>query len=89
MKKVLFPVLLICLVVLTGCRNKQGQTFDEYLSSRYPYVEYRNSSYNFDTQNEKIAIIDGYALNQGNSYEWVQTENGYDLVIHFMKGGAE
>lgn len=87
MKIFAFLVLLVFLLALVGCENSRRQTFGEFLESRYPYIEYRNSSYNFDTQNEKIAIIDGYALNQGNSYEWVQTENGYDLVIHFVKGG--
>ena len=86
MKKYCFLcLLLMCFIMLTGCRNKEGQTFNEYLSGKYPYVEYRDSSYNFDTNNEKIAVIDGYALNQGNSYEWVETEDGYDLIIHFVK----
>ena len=86
MKKICFlAALLIALLMLTGCKNSQGQTFKEYLIEEYPYIEYRNSSLNFDTKNEKIKVIDGYILNQGNSYEWVETEGGYDLIIHFVK----
>ena len=89
MKRIWFflSMFVILTLVLVGCRNKKGQTFDEFLAEKYPYIEYRNSSYNFDSKNEKIDIIDGYYLNQGNSYEWVATDNGYDLVIHFEKGG--
>lgn len=88
MKKIAI-MLLIATVMLTfiGCKNAKGQTFSEYLIEEYPYIEYRNSSFNFDTNNEKIEIIDGYTLDQGNSYEWVETEDGYDLIIHFKKGG--
>lgn len=88
MKKI-WLLLLVALIILTfvGCKNSNGQTFSEYLVEVYPYVEYRNSSFNFDTKNEKIQVIDGYTLNQGNSYEWVETEDGYDLIIHFKKGG--
>lgn len=87
MKKVCFVLLMVTLLTLTGCKNSNGQTFKEYLHEKYPYIEYRNSSYNFDTKNENIEIMDGYVLNQGNSYEWVKTEDGYDLIIHFTKGG--
>jgi uncharacterized protein YcfL len=86
MKKICVFALLIALLMLTGCKNSQGQTFKEYLIEEYPYIEYRNSSLNFDTKNEKIKVIDGYILNQGNSYEWVETEDGYDLIVHFVKG---
>jgi hypothetical protein len=81
-------LLLLAIIILTfvGCKNSKGQTFNEYLTGVYPYIEYRNSSFNFDTNNEKIQVIDGYTLNQGNSYEWVETEDGYDLIIHFEKG---
>ena len=87
MKRILLVVFVIVLLTLTGCKNSKGQIFNEYLTGVYPYIEYRNSSFNFDTKNEKIEIIEDYVLNQGNSYEWVETENGYDLVLHFVKGG--
>lgn len=87
MKKMYFVLLIVVLLTFTGCKNSKGQTFNEYLTEVYPYIEYRNSSFNFDSKNEKIEIIEDYVLNQGNSYEWVETENGYDLVLHFVKGG--
>jgi hypothetical protein len=89
MKRMCFLILLIIplVLVLVGCRNSNGQTFNEYLSEVYPRIEYRNSSYNFDANNREITVLDGYVLDQGNSYEWVETEDGYDLIIHFEKGG--
>ena len=76
MRKILYTLLLIIVLTFTGCH-----------SELYPYIEYRNSSYNFDSKNKKIEVLDGYVLNQGNSYEWIETESGFDLVIHFVKGG--
>jgi hypothetical protein len=87
MKKILCLLLIVIVLTLTGCHNAKGQTFGEFLSERYPYIEYRNSSYNFDSKNEEIEVLDGYVLNQGDSYEWAETESGCDLVIHFVKGG--
>ena len=85
----LLTLVLGILFVFTGCKNSKGQTFNEYLNEKYPYIEYRNSSLNFDADNRKIEIIDGYILDQGNSYEWIETENGYDLIIHFVSGVTE
>jgi hypothetical protein len=88
MKKLCFVVLLAAVMItLVSCRDSEGRTFAEFLDDRYPYIEYRNSSYNFDSKNEKIEMIDGYVLNQGNSYDWIETADGYDLIIHFKKGG--
>ena len=70
MKKIVL-LLLLATIMLTfiGCKNAKGQTFSEYLNKEYPYIEYRSSSFNFDYANRRIEIIDGYILNQGNSYE--------------------
>lgn len=51
-----------------------------------PYISYHNSNFRFDEKNRKIEIADGYVMDEGHSYEWVETESGYDLVIHFVKG---
>lgn len=87
MNRIILVGLLVCTTLFPGCRNRNGQTFNEYLSEKYPYIEYHNSSYNFDADNRNIEVPDGYVLNQGNSYEWVETEDGYDLIIHFVKEG--
>ena len=76
MKKVLTTlVLLISVTTLSSCGTK----------ITYPYLEYRNSSFNFDILNKTILLDDGYVLNDGNAYETVETKSGYDLVIHFVK----
>ena len=82
-------MLVAILLTFTGCKKSKGQTFSEFLNEKYPKIEYRNSSYNFDADNRKIEIPDGYVLNQGNSFEWVKTEDGYNLIIHFMKEGVQ
>lgn len=51
-----------------------------------PYIDYHNSYFRFDEKNERIEIVDGYVMDEGHSYEWVETPNGYDLIIHFVKG---
>lgn len=77
MKKVMFLVLIIiCIALLSGCSSDD---------TKYPYVEYVNSVYRFDDYNQKIEIPNGYILDQGYSYDMVETEAGYDLIIHFVK----
>ena len=87
MKKICLLILLIVLVLFTGCKNAKGQTFGEYLDSEFPKIVYFHDTWRF--HNRGIPIPDGYILNQGNSYEWVATEDGYVLIVHFVKGGAE
>lgn len=76
MKKILATlVLLTSVTMLSSCGTK----------ITYPHLEYRNSSFNFDILNRTILLEDGYVLNDGNAYEMVETESGYDLIIHFVK----
>jgi hypothetical protein len=90
MKKISLVILLLGILLLSvGCENAKGQNFSEYLNEVYPYIEYHNSSFNLDADNRKFEIIDGYELNQGNSYEWVETEDGWDLIIHFTEKDGE
>lgn len=51
----------------------------------YPHIEYRNSSYNFDIANRIILCDSGYELSDNNPYDTVETEDGYDLVLHFVE----
>lgn len=77
-------VLLLCLVMLlsaTACSAGRD------ISPTYPRMEYRNSSYNLDPYNREIPIGSGYVLNEAHSYDVVETEDGYDIVFHFVKGG--
>lgn len=76
MKRLVFLFLLRAMF-LSGCE------------SSYPCVNYWNSAYNFDSYNRKIAIASGYILNEGHSYDVVETDEGYDLVLHFVKKDGE
>lgn len=81
MKRKVFVIIfavVVLVMTLTGCKEDNS-------SNTYPYIEYRNSAWNFDNYNREIKVLEYYVLNQGNSYEWVETECGYDLVMHFEK----
>lgn len=85
MKKISLVILLVVSVMLTGCKNANDKSFDEYLDSKYPRIVYQRNYWTFD--NMEIPILDGYTIDQGHPYECVETEDGYDLIIHFVKGG--
>lgn len=76
-------VLAFCLVVLLGITACSA---GRDISLTYPKVEYRNSSYNLDPYNREIHIESGYVLDEAHSYDVVETEDGYDIVLHFVKG---
>lgn len=75
MKKV-FPALLIISFLLSGC---------EGTSTTYPTLTYRNSSSDFDYLNREINIRDGHVLNEGHSFDIVETDQGYDIILHFTE----
>lgn len=35
----------------------------------------------------EIPIESGYVLDEAHSYDVMETEDGYDIVLHFVKGG--
>lgn len=76
MRKWFILFALAPLVLLAGC---------ESMKVTYPRIEYRNSSYNFDVYNREIEVQDGYVLDEGYSYDTVETEDGYDVILHFVK----
>lgn len=77
---------LTACIAMTGCA---GTGAGRDYSPKYPVLRYRNSEYNMDPYNREIQVQDGYILDEGNSYEVVETDSGYDLVLHFVKGGNE
>ena len=77
-------VLVLCLVVLL---NATACSAGRDISPTYPLLMYRNSSYNLDPYNREILIENGYVLDEAHSYDVVETEDGYDIVFHFVKGG--
>ena len=77
---------LTACIAMTGCA---GTGVGRDYSPKYPVLRYRNSEYNMDPYNREIPVQDGYILDEGNSYEVVETDSGYDLVLHFVKGDNE
>lgn len=77
-------VHVLCLVVLLGTTACSA---GRDISPTYPRMEYRNSSYNFDPYNREVPIESGYVLDEAHSYDVVETDGGYDIVFHFVKGG--
>jgi hypothetical protein len=71
----ILAVIVIVAVVFAVCKENE----------KYPYLEYRHSAYNFDTSNHTFKVQDGYTLNDGHAYDIVETEDGYDIVMHFVK----
>lgn len=65
-------ILVLSLLMLTGCTEK------------WPRIIYQNTSYRFDEYNRTIVLDDGYVLDGGHSYDIVETEDGYDLIFHFI-----
>ena len=83
MKKPWF-VCFLMIVLLSGCSKMDT---GEPTPRTYPYVEYRNSSFNFDPLNREIPVEKGCVLNEGRSFDVIETDEGYDLVLHFIKKG--
>lgn len=48
-------------------------------TEKWPRIIYQNTSYRFDEYNRTIVLDDGY------SYDIVETEDGYDLILHFVE----
>lgn len=72
---VAYVFLFFIAIIFTFCTGE----------STYPQLEYRNSSYNYDKLNKTISLKKGYILNDVVPYSMVETEIGYDVVIHFIK----
>lgn len=74
---IFFTTTLVLCMLLPACTANGG--------SNFPYLEYLNSGYRFDDQNQLIRLPDGYVLNQGHSYDIVETDVGYDVIIHLIE----
>lgn len=66
-------LLIFSLLMLTGCEGKRES---------WPRIVYQPTYWTFD--NRIIGIDDGYILDDGHSYDIVETEDGYDLILHFI-----
>lgn len=74
----------IAAVALAGCEDEHGR--DSHAATQsYPHIVYWNSGYRFDQYNRFFEVRDGYLLDEGRTFDIVETECGYDLVLHFVK----
>lgn len=67
--------IIICinlLLLLTGC-----------VGESWPRFVYQPSYWTF--ANNRIELKDGYTLNEGHMYDIIETEDGYDMIFHFIK----
>lgn len=77
MRKVLIMLFaLFFTLVLSGCEN----TVD-----KYPCVKYEPSNYRYDRRARTILIGKDDMLCDNHPYDIVETNTGYDLVLHFVK----
>ena len=70
----------ISILILTGC---------SCCNREYPRVEYQNSIYRFDPYYRGITVESGYVLDDGHPYDIVDTDIGYDIVLHFVEKQEE
>ena len=67
-------ILVLSLLMLTGCTGK-GES--------WPRIVYQPTYWTFVIR--IIDIDDSYILDGGHSYDIVETEDGYDLILHFVE----
>lgn len=67
----IFLLLIMCLL-FSGCEA-------------YPKVQYWDSSLRFNEKSFECLIEEGYQISHDKPYEWVETDSGKDLIIHFEK----
>ena len=77
--KRLIAIILALMLLLCGC-----EVTSEERGKGYPKLEYQNSHWEDDRKNMYIPIPEGYVLNQGHAYEIMETEDGYDIILHMI-----
>lgn len=71
MKKILIIIFSLILLIFSGCDKEHTA-----------YFRYYNQN---GSLSKTIDIKQGYVLNDGHSYDIVETDNGYDIILHFIK----
>lgn len=85
MKKILF-VGLVTIFLLSGCTS--ADEIEKTIDSKkggYPRITYSQTSYYADIHNRTFDVPEGYVLNPGHAYDIIDTEEGKDIVFHFVK----
>lgn len=71
------------LVKIIICINLLLLTLAGCTSVKFPRLVYQPTEWK--TDNKYIPLQDGYILNDGYRYDIIETEDGYDLVLHFVE----
>ena len=69
----LFSVLLLC----AACSSAEPE--------QYPKLIYQSSKYYADPNNQELCLGASYALSHNHPYDVVETDYGYDIVLHIVK----
>lgn len=72
MKRLIILIFASLLLLLTGCT-----------SVNFPRLVYQPTIWRMD--NDYIPLQEGYILDDGYRYDIIETEDGYDLVLHFVE----
>lgn len=72
--KRIFITMAAVTVLLVGCSQ-----------THYPYLRYKNSDADGDSKDRWIEVRDGHELSEGHSWDIIETDQGYDMVLHFVK----
>ena len=75
-KSLVFILAILIALLLSGC---------EYVLDEYPCVEFCASNYRYDRRNKMIVLDRDSCINDSNPYDIVETETGYNLILHFEK----
>lgn len=54
-------------------------------SDHNPYIKVQNNNWTYSSYNREIQINKGYEMNQSHSYDIVETEEGIDVIIHYIE----
>lgn len=80
MKKLFIIVLILICLLLQGC----GRSQTSKIRGTYPHITLEISAYYDD--DVYIPVPQGYTFNSKNYYDEVETEQGYDIIIHLIGG---
>ena len=76
MKKLFIIILILICLLLQGCSQA------DKMRETYPHITLEISAYYAD--DVYIPIPQGYTFNSKNYYDEVETEDGYDIIIHLI-----
>lgn len=82
-------LVLVLIMFLVSCGEGSTGTSDSFVKTDVssvdrPVIKYYDSSFELDPDNKTIHISDNYIIDNSHPYDVVETDDGYDLVLHFV-----